>query len=169
MAEVEGQVVEDEEERDAEDEARRRVALAQIRQYPDAVLRMQAREVERFDDDLLRLADRMAHLMHDARGVGRVRSRRADVLQRLKERPPALWYRGAAVTDVTATLRDHRLLGKVQPGGGVERVHVRADHRLEGGIGHDRRVGELVFRGGLFRRSCAGHGLLPRLCRRDYP
>jgi peptide deformylase len=67
---------------DAQAKARRRVALAQIRQYPDAVLRMRAREVERFDDDLLRLADRMAHLMHDARGVG-LAATQVGVLQRL--------------------------------------------------------------------------------------
>jgi peptide deformylase len=31
---------------------------------------MKAREVEAFDDDLVRLADRMTALMHDAQGVG---------------------------------------------------------------------------------------------------
>ena len=60
----------------------RRVALAQIRQYPDAVLRMRAREVESFDDDLARLAERMTHLMHDARGVG-LAATQVGVLQRL--------------------------------------------------------------------------------------
>jgi peptide deformylase len=72
----------DERQLDAQAQARRRVALAQIRQYPDAVLRMRAREVDRFDDDLLRLADRMAHLMHDARGVG-LAATQVGVLQRL--------------------------------------------------------------------------------------
>ena len=67
---------------DAQAQARRRVALAQIRQYPDAVLRMRAREVEQFDDDLARLAERMAHLMHDARGVG-LAATQVGVLQRL--------------------------------------------------------------------------------------
>jgi peptide deformylase len=57
-------------ELDAEGEARRRLALGQIRQYPDPVLRMQAREVESFDDDLRRLAERMTSLMRDASGVG---------------------------------------------------------------------------------------------------
>jgi hypothetical protein len=46
---------EGEEQLDAEARARRRLALAQIRQYPDPVLRMRAREVEAFDDDLRRL------------------------------------------------------------------------------------------------------------------
>jgi peptide deformylase len=70
MAEVEGQVVEDEETRDAEDEARRRLALAQIRQYPDPVLRMRANEVDTFDEELARLVERMTALMHDAHGAG---------------------------------------------------------------------------------------------------
>jgi peptide deformylase len=72
----------DERELDAQAHARRRVALAQIRQYPDAVLRMRAREVERFDEDLARLAEKMAHLMHDARGVG-LAATQVGVLQRL--------------------------------------------------------------------------------------
>jgi peptide deformylase len=57
-------------ELDPEAEARRRLALGQIRQYPDPVLRMQAREVESFDADLRRLAERMTNLMRDASGVG---------------------------------------------------------------------------------------------------
>ena len=72
----------DERELDAQAHARRRIALAQIRQYPDAVLRMRAREVEQFDDDLARLADKMADLMHDARGVG-LAATQVGVLQRL--------------------------------------------------------------------------------------
>ncbi len=80
--EDEGHEESDERQLDAQAQARRRVALAQIRQYPDAVLRMRAREIEHFDDDLLRLADRMAHLMHDARGVG-LAATQVGVLQRL--------------------------------------------------------------------------------------
>jgi peptide deformylase len=57
-------------ERDAEREVRKRLALAQIRQYGDTVLRMQANEVEAFDDELARVAERMLGLMHDAEGVG---------------------------------------------------------------------------------------------------
>jgi peptide deformylase len=57
-------------ELDPEAEARRRIALGQIRQYPDPVLRMEAREVEAFDDDLRRLAERMTQLMRDANGIG---------------------------------------------------------------------------------------------------
>jgi peptide deformylase len=55
---------------DPEAEARRQLALTQIRQYPDPVLRMQAREVESFDDDLASLVERMRHLLRDANGIG---------------------------------------------------------------------------------------------------
>ena len=55
---------------DPEAEARRRLALAQIRQYSDPVLRMQAREVEGFDGDLQRLVERLEHLLRDANGLG---------------------------------------------------------------------------------------------------
>src|ERR671931_2524859 len=68
MEDVEGQVRTD--ELDAEQEARRQLALAQIRQYPDPVLPMEARPVEEFDDDLRRLVARMKELMKDANGVG---------------------------------------------------------------------------------------------------
>jgi peptide deformylase len=65
---VEGQVRT--EELDPEREARRQLALAQIRQYPDPALRMEARRVEQFDDDLRRLVTRMQDLMKEANGVG---------------------------------------------------------------------------------------------------
>jgi peptide deformylase len=65
---IEGEVIE--EQLDPEREARRRIALAQIRQYPDAALKMQARPVEAFDDDLRGLVERMKLLMVDARGIG---------------------------------------------------------------------------------------------------
>ncbi len=80
MAEVEGQVVN--EELDAERAARRRLALAQIRQYPDAALRLSARPVERFDDELRALVERMKPLMHDAVGVG-LAATQVGVLKRL--------------------------------------------------------------------------------------
>jgi peptide deformylase len=80
MAEIEGQVKD--EELDAEQQARRRMALAQIRQYPDAALKMTARPVDEFDDDLRRLVDRMKQLMVDANGVG-LAATQVGVLQRL--------------------------------------------------------------------------------------
>jgi len=68
--EAEGQVIEETGELDAEAQARRQLALAQIRQYGDPVLRMRAHAVTSFDEDLARLVARMRQLMHDARGVG---------------------------------------------------------------------------------------------------
>jgi peptide deformylase len=53
-----------------EREARRLVALSRIRQYGDGVLRMKAREVDTFDEELERLVERMTTLMHEANGVG---------------------------------------------------------------------------------------------------
>jgi peptide deformylase len=81
MAEEQGQVIEGE-QLDPEREARRRLALAQIRQYGDPVLRMRANEIESFDDDLGRLVERMIGLMQDARGVG-LAGTQVGTLQRL--------------------------------------------------------------------------------------
>ena len=68
MGEVEGQVRS--EKLDAEREARRRAALAQIRQYPDPSLRIRANEVDEVDDAVADLVERMTRLMLEARGVG---------------------------------------------------------------------------------------------------
>lgn len=67
---------------DAEALARRRLALSQIRQYPDPALRLRANEVEHFDDALRQLAERMTALMNDAYGVG-LAATQVGVLQRL--------------------------------------------------------------------------------------
>ena len=67
---------------DVEAEARRRVALAQIRQYPDPALRMRANEVEDFDEALSKLVERLEHLLHDANGLG-LASTQVGVLQRV--------------------------------------------------------------------------------------
>jgi peptide deformylase len=80
MAQVEGEIRE--QKLDAEREAHRRLALAQIRQYPDPALRMEARQVEEFDDDLRRLVERMRALMVDASGVG-LAGTQLGILQRL--------------------------------------------------------------------------------------
>lgn len=80
MANVEGQVKQ--EQLDREREARRRIALTQVRQYPDPVLRLQANEVEEFDDALRSLVDRMGRLMRDANGVG-LAATQIGVLQRV--------------------------------------------------------------------------------------
>ena len=69
-------------ELDPEAELRRRVAIAQIRQWGDPVLRLKAHEVTAFDDDLARLAGRMAELMGDASGVG-LAATQVGILRRL--------------------------------------------------------------------------------------
>jgi len=78
--EQQGEVLE--EQLDPEREARRRLALAQIRQYPDPVLRLEAQQVQDFDDDLKQLVERMARLMQDARGVG-LAANQVGVLRRV--------------------------------------------------------------------------------------
>jgi peptide deformylase len=80
MSDIEGQVKN--EQLDAEHEARRRLALAQIRQYPDAALKMKARPVEQFDDELRSLVERMKMLMKDASGIG-LAATQVGTLQRL--------------------------------------------------------------------------------------
>jgi len=69
-------------QRDAQEEARRLAALAQIRQYPDPVLRLAAPEVEDFDADLERLVERMKRLMVEAYGLG-LAAPQVGILRRL--------------------------------------------------------------------------------------
>jgi peptide deformylase len=69
-------------EQQLEREARRLLALSRIRRYGDSILRMKAREVETFDADLERLAERMTELMHEANGVG-LAATQVGVLRRL--------------------------------------------------------------------------------------
>lgn len=84
---VDGQVIEDD-EIDPEREARRRLALAQIRQYPDVALRMTARPVEDFDDELRSLTERMERLMGDALGIG-LAATQVGIIRRLFVFQPA--------------------------------------------------------------------------------
>ena len=92
MTQVEGQVRN--EELDAEREARRRAALTLVRQYPDPVLRMKAKEVGEFDESVTGLVERMTALMEEARGVG-LAAPQVGVLRRVlvyrvgDEEPPA--------------------------------------------------------------------------------
>jgi peptide deformylase len=67
---AEGGQIKETGELDAQAEARRQLALAQIRHYPDPVLRMAAHEVEDFDGDLGGLVERLEAIMRDANGVG---------------------------------------------------------------------------------------------------
>lgn len=100
VTEVEGQVLE--QELDAERDARRRFALAQIRQYPDPVLRMKAKPVESFDEDLQRLVDRMSALMVDASGVG-LAATQVGILQRVFVFTPGADEEIVAVVNPTIT------------------------------------------------------------------
>src|ERR1700758_4444574 len=59
-----------ESELDPETAARRKAALARIRQFGDPVLRTKARPIERFDDALREEIEHMGRLMDDAIGVG---------------------------------------------------------------------------------------------------
>jgi peptide deformylase len=69
VADEAGEVIVENEELDPEASAKRRMALAQIRQYPDSALRLPARELAEVDADVRRLAGRMIDLMHDALGT----------------------------------------------------------------------------------------------------
>ena len=133
MAE-QGQVKTD--ELDAQAEAKRRLALAQIRQYPDPVLRLQAQEVEEFDRDLTQLVERMLRLMRDARGVGLAANqvgvlRRVFVIQADEEEEPRVLVNPVVVERSEESDEDDEgclsLQGVVVP---VERaVHVRLQGR----------------------------------------
>jgi peptide deformylase len=69
-------------ELDLQAQARRQLALAQIRQYPDPALRMKAGTVTEFDASLKQLVARMSSLMADARGVG-LAATQVGILQRV--------------------------------------------------------------------------------------
>jgi peptide deformylase len=64
------ELTDEEAQAEAERLVRKEIALSQIRQYGDPVLRMRAEEVSEFDDELGKLSERMIALMHDAEGVG---------------------------------------------------------------------------------------------------
>lgn len=82
MAETETATEEGAGDRGAEREARRRFMLANVRQYPDRVLRMQTREVEEFDEALATLVERMMRVMVGSQGVG-LAAPQVGVLQRV--------------------------------------------------------------------------------------
>jgi peptide deformylase len=74
--------VEEVEELDAEERARRDAALRHVRKLGDPVLRATALPVERFDEELRAEAARMGELMHDAIGVG-LAATQVGILHRL--------------------------------------------------------------------------------------
>ena len=67
---------------DPEVAERRRLALQQVRQYGDPVLRAKALPVEVFDDELRAEVARMGSLMHDSLGIG-LAATQVGVLHRL--------------------------------------------------------------------------------------
>jgi peptide deformylase len=67
---------------DPEVAERRRLALKQVRQYGDPVLRSKARPVEIFDDELRAEVARMGGLMHDSLGIG-LAATQVGILHRL--------------------------------------------------------------------------------------
>ena len=128
---VEEEIREDGSRRErAEVEALRRIALAQIRQYPDPVLRMRANEVERFDDDLARLAERMTQLMHDARGVG-LAATQLGVLQRLFVFQPSEEDEPRAVVNPAITARSRETDVADEGCLSIQNVHVPVERSLE--------------------------------------
>jgi peptide deformylase len=64
------ELTDEEAQAEAERLVRKEIALSQIRQYGDPVLRMRADEVREFDEELRNVRERMIQLMHDAEGVG---------------------------------------------------------------------------------------------------
>jgi peptide deformylase len=99
------------EQLDAQREAVRRTALAQIRQYGDAALRLRARDVGEFDEDLERLVRRMKQLMVDANGIGLAATqlgvlRRVLVFQEDKEQEPVALVNPAVVERSDETSSD---------------------------------------------------------------
>jgi len=128
-------------ELDPQVEATRRLALAQIRQYPDPVLRLQAQEVDTFDGDLTQLVERMTRLMQDARGVGLAATqvgilRRVVVLQTDDEDEPRVLVNPKILDRSELTEEDTEgclsLQGVVAP---VERsVTVRVEARDAEGV-----------------------------------
>lgn len=130
---AEGDAYDDEEttgaQTDAQIDARRRIALSQIRQYPDAVLRMRANEVDRFDETLARLAARMTDLMHDARGVG-LAATQVGVLQRLFVFQPHEEDEPQVVVNPQITARSDDLESADEGCLSLQGVHVPVDRHV---------------------------------------
>ena len=82
VADFEVEEIEEPPPLDPEVAERRRVALAQVRQYGDPVLRASARPVEVFDDELRSEVARMGALMGDSLGIG-LAATQVGILHRL--------------------------------------------------------------------------------------
>ena len=177
MAE-EGQVKTD--KLDPEAEARRRLALAQIRQYPDPVLRLRAQEVEEFDSDLVQLVERMTRLMHDAMGVGLAANqvgilRRVLVLQTDGEEEPRVLVNPAILDRSNETEEDTEgclsLQGVVVPVERALRLRVEARRRARPSSSSSRvsRPGSLSTRSTISTASSSSTGRRRRAAARRLP
>ncbi len=133
MAEDGGQERND--ELDPEREALRQAALAQIRQYPDPVLRMRAREVESFDADLQRLVERLTQLMSDANGAG-LAANQVGILRRVFVFYPDPEQEPVAVVNPVVVERDDERLTDAEGCLSLQGVQVPVERvvklRLEG-------------------------------------
>jgi peptide deformylase len=111
MVDEAGEISTDEDELDPAQENARRMALAQIRQYPDSALRMESRAIDEVDEDLRRLADRMIALMRDAHGIGLAGTqvgtlRRIFVFQNPDEDEPRVVVNGRITDHSSETATD---------------------------------------------------------------
>jgi peptide deformylase len=138
-----GQVIEGDEELDAEREARRRIALAQIRQYPDPALRLTANPVEEVDDDLRRLIERMKTLMVEARGVG-LAATQVGVIRRLFVFQPSDEDEVLAVVNPELVDRSAELVSDDEGCLSLQRVLVPVErHATVTLVGKDERGGDV--------------------------
>jgi peptide deformylase len=151
---IEGQVID--EELDPEREARRRIALAQIRQYPDAALKMKARPVEDFDDELKSLVERMKLLMVDAAGIGLAATqvgvlRRVFVFQNEDDELLAIVNPDIVERSVETEVADEGCLS-------IQRITVPVERSLEVTIvGKDENGEDVQYELGGYVARCVQH------------
>ena len=144
------------EELDPERDARRRIALAQIRQYPDAALKMKARPVEEFDDELRSLVERMKLLMVDANGIGLAATqvgvlRRVFVFQRAEDEIAAIVNPEIVERSEETDVADEGCLS-------IQGISVPVERSLEvtiAGQDENGRRGPLRARGATPRAACS--------------
>jgi peptide deformylase len=131
------------EELDPQREALRQAALAQIRQYPDPVLRLRAREVERFDDDLKGLVERMLRLMQDANGVG-LAANQVGVIRRVLVFQPDPESEPVAVVNPVIVERGDETVSDEEGCLSIQGVQVPVDRALKVRLeGRDPEGGEI--------------------------
>ena len=144
------------EELDPQIEATRRLALAQIRQYPDPVLRLAAQEVEEFDD-----GSRPARRPDDPADAGRAWRRPGGHAGRHSPAGRRLADRRRGGASGARQSHDPRSLGRDR--GGRRRLPVAAGRRRAG------RAGRQPAHRGARRRRCAGRARARGPARRGSP